>query len=302
MDIQFSIITAVLNRRSMISRAIESAKNQGFLGVEHIVVDGGSTDGTLEVLAKYPHLDVTSGPDEGLYDAWNKGIARAKGEFIVILNSDDELPDNAFYYAREIIENSNSVDMISGPIQLQRTSGEELRIIDDLAMLELRFQDIGPGIPLTNGRYFSRKFLEKVGPFDQRYSVIADRQFFLRARIHKPTNILVREPLYRYHIHDGSLSLNDNGPSFSNTYQCLTAAVDGMNEAKSEREFHDYRRWRAWCIFYLCWLYLRNKDFLKSLKVATSAEGKDPFWIFRVPSLLLKHMLERKARQGRLVV
>ncbi len=80
------IVTPCLNRAGMIA-AIESVRDQDYGGeIEHLVMDGGSTDGTLETLARYPHVAVLSGdPDEGLYDALNKGVARARGAVVGLL-------------------------------------------------------------------------------------------------------------------------------------------------------------------------------------------------------------------------
>lgn len=74
------IITACLNRVGYISQAIASVLVQGYSATEHIVVDGGSTDGTLELLARYPHIKVVSGLDKGMYDALNKGLDLATGQ------------------------------------------------------------------------------------------------------------------------------------------------------------------------------------------------------------------------------
>jgi len=84
-----SIVTPCLNRAPLIGQAVESVQRQDYPRVEHIVMDGGSTDGTLEVLRRYPHLDVTSEKDRGLYDALNKAIQRARGEIVGHINSDD---------------------------------------------------------------------------------------------------------------------------------------------------------------------------------------------------------------------
>ena len=78
--------------RPYIADAIESVLSQHIPDVEHIIMDGGSTDGTLEILKKYPHLIVVSGPDNGMYDAINKGIGISKGEWIGLLNADDLYP------------------------------------------------------------------------------------------------------------------------------------------------------------------------------------------------------------------
>ena len=84
-----SIVTPCLNAAATIGRTLDSVASQGYLGVEHVVVDGGSTDGTLELLAQFPEVKVISEPDEGLSDAVNKGIALASGELVGWLNADD---------------------------------------------------------------------------------------------------------------------------------------------------------------------------------------------------------------------
>lgn len=86
-----SIITAVYNRRSTLGEALDSLHGQSHGAVEHVVVDGGSTDGTLELLRERarPGAVILSEPDDGIYDALNKGLARATGEVVGLLHSDD---------------------------------------------------------------------------------------------------------------------------------------------------------------------------------------------------------------------
>ena len=94
---KISVITACLNRKEFIGAAIESVLAQNYPHFEHWIIDGGSSDGTHEVLKRYPHLNVLSEPDRGVYDAWNKGIDRADGDVIAILNSDDMYAAGAFH-------------------------------------------------------------------------------------------------------------------------------------------------------------------------------------------------------------
>jgi len=89
MVLRFSIVVPTLNRRDMLLRALESVRAQAWPDIEIIVVDGGSTDGTIEALATQSDLRLIKGPDRGVYDAFNKGIAQASGDIVGILNSDD---------------------------------------------------------------------------------------------------------------------------------------------------------------------------------------------------------------------
>jgi glycosyltransferase involved in cell wall biosynthesis len=89
--IRFSIITVTYNSASTIEETLRSVRSQAGVQVEHIVVDGGSTDGTLDILQNYRAgiAKLITGPDRGIYDAINKGIAAATGDVIGILHSDD---------------------------------------------------------------------------------------------------------------------------------------------------------------------------------------------------------------------
>ena len=83
---KISVITASLNRKDLIRWAVQSVLDQRYSEFEHWIIDGGSTDGTLELLKDYPHVKIISEPDCGVYDAWNKGISHAEGDVISILN------------------------------------------------------------------------------------------------------------------------------------------------------------------------------------------------------------------------
>jgi len=92
-----TVITAVLNGVEIIEDCIKSVFSQSHKNIEHIIIDGGSTDGTLDVIKKYENkiTKVISEPDNGIYDAMNKGIKAATGDIIGILNSDDFYADEA---------------------------------------------------------------------------------------------------------------------------------------------------------------------------------------------------------------
>jgi glycosyltransferase involved in cell wall biosynthesis len=91
LEIKISIITVVYNGSKTLEQTIHSVLNQSYKNIEYIIIDGGSTDGTIDIVKKY-EKDISlwiSEPDKGLYDAMNKGISYAKGELIGMINSDD---------------------------------------------------------------------------------------------------------------------------------------------------------------------------------------------------------------------
>jgi len=95
-NLKISLITVAFNAQNTIAKCLESVKGQTFSNIQHIVVDGGSTDGTLQILEKYSEniAILISGPDRGIYDAMNKGIKMATGDIIGTLNADDYLADD----------------------------------------------------------------------------------------------------------------------------------------------------------------------------------------------------------------
>jgi len=92
-----SIITVVFNGEKYLEQTIKSVINQTYKNIEYLIIDGGSSDGTLDIVKKYEKQlsNWISEPDKGLYDAMNKGIKRAKGEIIGMINSDDWYEENA---------------------------------------------------------------------------------------------------------------------------------------------------------------------------------------------------------------
>mgnify|MGYP006076921201 CR=1 FL=1 len=92
-----SIITVVYNGAKTLEQTIQSVINQTYNNIEYIIIDGGSTDGTLDIIKEYEnHISQwVSEPDKGLYDAMNKGISKAKGLLVGMINSDDWYEDNA---------------------------------------------------------------------------------------------------------------------------------------------------------------------------------------------------------------
>jgi glycosyltransferase involved in cell wall biosynthesis len=299
-----SVITATVNRRDMLRRAIDSVLAQGLDGVEHIIVDNVSTDGTAEMLAGYPHLTVVSEPDRSLYEAWNKGLRRASGDILCFLNSDDEIPPGAFARIRTALTAQPNLDMISGAVEIRRTGPigiVETHIVDDARILALREQDVGPGIPITNGRYLTPGLVARVGLFDERYRLVSDRDYLLRVLLSAPINVMVSAPLYRYHVHDDSLTLAKTGAARRLSIESLAAARNGLSEAATNKARAAYARWHAWATSYLVGIEARELHCAVAAQIMTEAFRRDPIWPLRLPLPILRHIRERAARRGRRV-
>jgi glycosyltransferase involved in cell wall biosynthesis len=298
-----SVVTATLNRREMTARAVRSVIAQGLDGVEHIVVDGGSTDGTREMLAGFPHLRVIAEPDRNLYEAWNKGIARATGRLVVILNSDDEIPPGAFAAACKALAARPDAEMLCGIVEIDSAlpdGGLERRVMDAPGIMALREQDVRSGLPLINGRYLARGLLARVGPFDERYPTVSDQDWLMRALLAGARRVPVTHPLYRYLAHAGSLTLR---PDARRTLaeESLAAASAGLMAARGGAARLAYRRWHAWASFYAAGLALREGRAGAAFGIASAAFAADPFWPSLLPPQVVRHWRERAMRRGTLL-
>jgi len=204
-----SIITPSYNRAEMIADAVESVLVQDDPAFEHIIVDGASTDGTLDVLARYPHLKVLSEPDQGMYDALNKGIRLARGEIVAWLNTDDFFTCGAFKLVRDAFERSLQALAVSGGVEYFRGNPAAPHVYQRFPPVV--GHDFWPRMvdtPSTNAWFFHPQVFEQVGYFNTAYRYIADRELFIRIALSGIRPIACHETLYRYRQHEDSFTIS----------------------------------------------------------------------------------------------
>lgn len=212
----FSVITPSFNRASLIGEAIASVHAQEMPGVEHIVIDGGSKDGTLEVLAQFPHLRVVSEPDRGIYDALNKGFAMARGEIIALLNTDDCFVPGKFRQIAAAFEDPTVQAVHAGSDIYEETpQGERvIRRFITAEEIDLSWENVTVGVGTINARFWRRSFFERLAPFDLRYRIASDRDLLIRAARLRPQAVLLEDIVYRYRLHGDSLTLHHGEPRY----------------------------------------------------------------------------------------
>lgn len=183
----FSIITICFNSSQTIERTIKSVLSQDFSDYEYILVDGGSTDETLNIIKEYEpffegRMKWKSEPDKGIYDAMNKGIERSIGQIIGIVNSDDWLEPNALgtvYY--EYLNNNRSLEVIyTGGMNFHSSEGDIVKLMPSEARLK-KYAQIGDIAGVRHPASFvPKKVYDKFGAFDTRMKITADTDFLLR--------------------------------------------------------------------------------------------------------------------------
>ena len=170
-----SIITVVFNGVKTIEKTIQSVINQTYENIEYIVVDGGSADGTLEVIKKYEnHLDFwVSESDKGIYDAMNKGIRLAHGELIGIINADDWYENNIIKYIAECYNNIGYKAVIHG--LLRNFLNEQFYSIKGNSISVLKYDMIQH--PTC---FIPKSIYQQYGAYDTKYIYSADYDLILR--------------------------------------------------------------------------------------------------------------------------
>lgn len=194
-----SIITVVYNGVKTIEQTINSVINQTYNNIEYIIIDGVSTDGTLDILNKYSdHIKtIISEPDKGLYDAMNKGISYANGELIGIINSDDWYEVNAVeIMVNAYVSNPNKTIFHADRFDIDESGTRKIRKFNPSTF---KFKYYGmtynhPSMFITKTEYNKHLYNNKL-------TVQSDYQFVLEALIrNKKTFHYIEKPIVNYRL------------------------------------------------------------------------------------------------------
>ena len=183
-----SIITACYNSVRTIADSLDSVASQTYPDIEHVIVDGGSTDGTLDVLKAHSKriAKIVHGPDRGIYDALNKGIAASTGNVVGFLHSDD------VYAGPRVIEEvvgkmrAEALETLYGDVAFVRGDDFE-RVARVYSSRRFRPSRIGWGwMPAHPAMFVSSRLFQRYGPFKIDYAIAGDFEFVARV-FAKPT-------------------------------------------------------------------------------------------------------------------
>ena len=222
-----SVITAVFNGAKTIQDCIKSVSGQIYPNIEHIIIDGGSTDGTLEVIKRYTEkrVNIVSEPDKGIYDALNKGIRQASGEVIGLLYSDD------FYAHDRVIEKvadifmKYNIDSCYGDLQYVDKNNPD-KVIRYWKSSQYRHGKFKYGWMPPHSTFFVKKEIyNKYGYFNTNFKIAADYELMLR--------FLEKHKISTYYTPEVFIKMRIGGTSNRNIKNLIIKS----NE--------DYRAWKV---------------------------------------------------------
>ncbi|MDZ7662818.1 glycosyltransferase family 2 protein [Thiohalophilus sp.] len=202
-----SIITVCFNSASTIRDTIESVRSQNYPDIEYIIIDGGSTDGTLEIVKEYDDSVsvLISEPDQGIYDAMNKGIRAASGDFVGLLNSDDILfSQETISELADFLSSRPDIDAVFGDlVYVDRNNVNQVTRYyssKNFSPWQIRFGLIFPHPTL----YVRPEVFRKLGLYKLNYRVAAD--FEMMARIIMSGVSYARNPRIMVKMSEGGIS------------------------------------------------------------------------------------------------
>ena len=176
---KISVITPSFNQGQFIADCIDSVLAQTGVEIEHIVTDAGSTDNTIEVLRRYPHLIWSSEPDKGMSDGINKGFCKATGDWLMWLNCDDYLLPGALAKVADFINRHPAADVVHGDCVYVDEDKNPIRRKFDTPVDRWDFLFVGCCIPST-ATFYQRKIIDSGHLLDIEYRNCMDWEYYLR--------------------------------------------------------------------------------------------------------------------------
>jgi glycosyltransferase len=192
-----SVVTISFNASLTIEKTLKSVSNQSYRNIEHIIVDGGSNDNTLEICNSFPHISkIISEADKGVYDAFNKGLKIAKGDVIGFLNSDD-----TFYDANSVLEivkafQQNQTDIIYGNLDYINLEG---KVIRNWISRPYKSGLVKKAWMPAHPTFYCRKELyDKLGNYNDSFKIAGDFELCLRfLEKHKVSSFYIEKKLVK---------------------------------------------------------------------------------------------------------
>jgi glycosyltransferase involved in cell wall biosynthesis len=210
-----TLITVVYNNVEHIERTIKSVINQTYPNIEYLIIDGKSTDGTLEIIEKYKENinQIISEPDKGIYDAMNKGLKLAKGDYVLFMNSGDEIYDQDT--VAEVFKDQAFADIYYGETEMidenLKSQGQRRHQSPE----KLNLNSFKYGMSVSHQAIYIKKSITKL--YDSQYQLSADIDWILDAISKAKTIVNTKIYVAKYLM--GGMSKQKHHQSLLERYQ-----------------------------------------------------------------------------------
>lgn len=201
-----SIVTVVYNGAQTLRRTIESVLGQSYGNIEYIIVDGGSTDGTIDLIREYDDRLAywTSSKDKGIYDAMNKGIALCTGQWVGLINADDWYENDTVERVVAAVVSRPGANVVHGDIWMRYPNGERSLKQARVSGFLLKYWEM----VLNHPSFFVRRTFYQGRPFDERLRVSADHKWTYEAyRDARESFVYLPAPLANFTVGGASMSV-----------------------------------------------------------------------------------------------
>ncbi len=199
---KLSVITINRNNANGLDKTIQSVINQSYEDFEYIVIDGNSTDHSINIIKKYnSNINYwVSETDKGIYNAMNKGIAKANGNYVLFLNSGDYLVNNDVL--KSVFEKQQTADIIYGNMQIDWGNGKITsgKMPDKITFKQMYIDTLWHPVS-----FIKKTLFDKYGLYNETYKVVADYDFFFK--------VIIINNVTTYHINVDIAMYNLNGLS-----------------------------------------------------------------------------------------
>ena len=206
---RIGVVTPTLNAERFLEETLRSIWSQASddVLIDHVLVDGGSSDRTLEIAGRYPTKTVVSTDDQGMYDAVNRGLALVEGDIVGYINADDEIAPEGFRRIADAFDADPAAGWLCGRVEYIDAGGGVLGRMQPVRLSLRSYLGLGWSCIPQQTVWARRDFWQRVGPFDVAYRNCGDYDWYARAlKLQDP--LILQQVLGRFRLHAGMLSLD----------------------------------------------------------------------------------------------
>jgi len=205
--VRFGIVTPTLNAERYLEATLRSIWDQASdeIVVDHVLVDGGSTDATTSIAEGFPTRVVVATDDQGMYDAINRGLAMVEGDIVGYINADDEIAPGALAAVAEAFQDHADIRWLMGKREFIDGDGTAFAWMQPVSFSLRSYLGLGGRCIPKETVWMRRDLLDEVGPFDTTFRNTGDYDMYARCRrASKP--MILRRTLGRFRLHGDQLS------------------------------------------------------------------------------------------------